>query len=127
MKKLVLTAVLAFSLATSYANVNPTNPTTATSTETVLSSELTPFCKAIVLGKVDLVKQMIALGEDVNQKSLGKTPAMFAARYNHAEILELLINNGADLSTKSDTEKLTAAQFAKISKAADAIEVLSKK
>ena len=30
------------------------------------------------------------------------TPAMFAARYNKAEILELLIENGADLKIKSD-------------------------
>ena len=51
------------------------------------------------------------------------TPAMFAARYNKAEILELLIANGANLKTKSD-KGYTAEKIAELSNASDALEVL---
>ena len=63
----------------------------------VLKIELNSFCKAIMKGDIDTVKKLINLGENVNKKSLGMTPAIFAARYNKAKILELLIDNGADL------------------------------
>ena len=66
------------------------------------------------------------MGEDINQKSLGKTPAMYAARYNKADILSLLIEKGADLSVKSDQEKQTAEEFAVNSNAKETIEVLKK-
>ncbi len=56
----------------------------------ILGFELNSFCKAIVQGDYEAVKKMIELGEDINQKSLGKTPAIYAARYNKVEILKLL-------------------------------------
>lgn len=127
MKKIIVTFVLALGLFTANANViTVTEPTTTPSetTEAVMNSSLNPFCKAIMLGKIDLVKQMISLGEDINGKCLGKTPAMYAARYNRAEILKLLIDNGADLSIKSDEEKYTAAKFAELSNAAEAMAII---
>lgn len=87
------------------------------------SAEINSFCKAIVQGDLDTVKKLISLGEDVNQKSLGKTPAMFAARYNRAEILKVLIENGADLTLKCD-RGFTVKKYAELSKAHDALNVI---
>jgi hypothetical protein len=63
---------------------------------------LNSYCNAIFKGDLQIVKSMISLGEDVNQKSLGMTPAIFAARYKRAEILELPIANGLKLKIKCD-------------------------
>lgn len=81
------------------------------------------FCKAIVKGDIETVKGLIALGKDVNQKSLGMTPAIFAARYNRAEILTVLIANGADLNIRSD-KGYSAVELAKRSNAHEALRVL---
>jgi ankyrin repeat protein len=51
---------------------------------------------------------------------------MFAARYNKAKIVQLLIANGAKLSTKSDKGKITALEMAKRSKAHDAFKIIKK-
>jgi len=85
--------------------------------------ELNSFCKAIMKGDIETVKSMIALGEDVNKKSLGMTPAIFAARYNKPEILKLLIANGADLSIRSD-KGYTIKKHAELSNAKEALEVI---
>ncbi len=127
MKKTIVTFVLAMATLVVSAATEPTptiTTTNSTSETLIVESSLNPFCKAILLGKTALVKEMIALGEDVNQKSLGKTPAMYAARFNKAEILEILITEGADLSIKSDREKYTAEKFAELSNAEEALEVI---
>lgn len=85
--------------------------------------EINSFCKAIVKGDLEMVKSLISLGEDVNQKSLGKTPAIFAARYNRVEILKVLISNGADLSIKCD-RGYSIKKHAKLSKAHDALKII---
>ncbi len=87
-------------------------------------TELSTFCKAIINGDIDLVKKLIALGEDVNKKSLGKTPAIYAARYNQVEILKVLIANGADLSIKSNSG-YTIAEIAEMSHAKEALRVIN--
>ena len=124
MKKTILIVASACLLAVSgvYAENKTTNEFTGT-TIIVKNLEINSFCKAILKGDIETVKKLIELGEDVNQKSLGMTPAMFAARYNKAEILELLIQNGANLSTKSDNG-YTAKKLAKLSKASEALAVL---
>ncbi len=81
------------------------------------------FCKAIVKGDLETVKKLIALGEDVDQKSLGKTPAIFAARYNRAQILKALISNGADLDIKCD-RGLSIKKYAELSNATDALRII---
>ena len=68
---------------------------------------------------------MLAFGEDVNQKSDGMTPIMYAAKYNRTEILELLIAKGADLKAKSDKE-MTAIRYAELHGAKDAYQILEK-
>jgi len=85
--------------------------------------DISSFCKAIIKGDVDLVKKMIALGEDVNQKSLGKTPAHYAARYNKPEILDLLIKNGANLKKRCD-QGYTVKKYAEMAQAMDALKVI---
>ena len=104
MKKTVLTvaaAIMLMATASVEANYNQKvgNDIDAI---LVLESELNTFCKAIMKGDIETVKKLINLGEDVNKKSLGMTPAIFAARYNKAQILELLIENGADLRIRSN-------------------------
>lgn len=81
------------------------------------------FCNAIMKGDLQTVQRMIELGEDVNQKSLGMTPLHFAARYNKAEILEVLIANGADLKKRCD-KGYTVKKYAELSAADDALKVL---
>ena len=81
------------------------------------------FCNAIMKGDLDTVKKMISLGEDVNQKFMGMTPAHFAARYNKAEILEVLIANGADLKKRCD-KGYTIKKYAELSNASEALAVL---
>ncbi len=92
----------------------------------VCSVKINSFCKAIVQGDTATVKRLIALGEDVNQKSLGMTPAIFAARFNKVEILQLLIENGADLGQKCD-KGWTIKKHAELSKATDVLAVLESK
>lgn len=86
--------------------------------------EINSFCKAIIQGDVDLVKKMIALGEDVNQKSLGKTPAHYAARYNKPKILEVLIQNGANIKKRCD-QGYTVKKYAELADAKEALEVIN--
>ncbi len=86
-------------------------------------AEINPFCKAIMQGDLATVQRLIELGENVNQKSLGKTPAIFAARYNRADILQVLIDHGADLSITCE-KGFTARKHATLSNAQAALEVL---
>ena len=92
-------------------------------TEYVAKVEVNAFCKAIMQGDISTVKRLIGLGEDVNKKSLGMTPAIFAARYNKVEILEVLIANGADLSRKCN-KGWSIEKYAKISNAKEVLAIL---
>lgn len=127
MKKLIVpmfACLFAFSTinATSLSNPVKTNPTEFTS----FSSSVSAFCKLIQMGKYEAVASLIKAGENVNKKSNGLTPLMFAARHNKAKIAQLLIDNGAKLNLKSDRGNMTALKIAKRSKAVDAIKVIKK-
>ncbi|WP_419212362.1 ankyrin repeat domain-containing protein [Maribacter sp. X9] len=87
------------------------------------NDSISALCKAAMKGDVDQVRSLIATGEALNEKSLGLTPAMFAARYNKAEVLKVLMLNGANLNIKSD-KGYTAKEYAKMSNAKDVLEVL---
>lgn len=115
---IVIFAMVGHAFATEKIVTNATSPT-----KFELGVEINSFCNAIVKGDFDAVKKMIELGEDVNRKSLGMTPAIFAARYNKVEILKLLIANGADLSRKSDNG-WTIKKHAELSNAKDALAVI---
>ena len=124
MRKTILTVVAALTLAVTgvYAESNSNSDLAITNT-TIVDAKLNSFCKAIMQGDFDTVKRMIELGEDVNEKSLGMSPAIFASRYNKAKILELLIENGADLTLKCD-KGFTAKKHAELSNAVDALAVI---
>jgi len=110
---LAVSGVSANELGTKANNVNLTT----------VAPELSAFCKAVMQGDVETVKKFIELGEDVNQKSLGRAPIHYAARYNRAEVLQVLIDNGADLKKRCD-KGMTAKKYAKMSNAKEALEVL---
>lgn len=125
MKKTVLTVATALLLmATASMEANHDQRKINGVTITALTKvELSSFCRAIMQGDVATVKKLINLGEDVNKKSLGMTPAIFAARYNKAEILELLIENGADLKKRCN-KGWSIEKHAKLSNAQDVLAVL---
>ena len=124
MRKTILTVAAAFMVAITGLSAKEISMVTdASITKNVKNVDISSFCMAIVKGDYNTVKSLIALGEDVNQKSLGMTPAMFAARYNKVEIQELLIENGADLKIKSN-KGFSVKKYAELSKATDALAVL---
>jgi len=124
MRKTILTVAAAFMVAITGLSAKEISMVTdASITKNVKNVDISSFCMAIVKGDYSTVKSLIALGEDVNQKSLGMTPAMFAARYNKGEILELLIENGADLKIKSN-KGFSVKKYAELSNATDALAIL---
>ena len=125
MKKLILPMLICLF---TFSTINATDSNSETKTvkvEIVKTYEVSSFCKLIQMGDYEAVKALIKSGEDVNKKSNGLTPLMFAARHNKAKIAKLLIDNGAKLKTKSDKGgRMTALQIAERSKAIDAIKVI---
>lgn len=93
--------------------------------EVVYSTNVSAFCKLITTGDYDSVENMIKAGTNINEKSVGMTPLMYAARYNRVPIVKLLIANGAKLNAKSD-KGYTALKYAKLSNADDAYKVIEK-
>lgn len=89
-----------------------------------VNDEISSLCKAVMKGDIDQVRSLIAIGEELNEKSLGLTPAMYAARYNKAEVLKVLLLNGANLNIKSD-QGYTAKEYAKMSNAKDVLSVIN--
>lgn len=60
--------------------------------------------KAILKGRVEEVRKLIALGVDVNKTVLGETALHTAARTsepNAVKILQILLHNGADIEAKN--------------------------
>ncbi|MFV0247478.1 MAG: ankyrin repeat domain-containing protein [Tenacibaculum sp.] len=91
--------------------------------KSIATREISTFCKMIRSGNYENVKALINNGTDINRKSLGLTPLMYAARYNRVDILKLLIKKGARLSTKSK-QGHTALDYAKMSKATEAYDII---
>lgn len=125
MKKLIL-PIIACVFAISSVNAKSVETIEKNNSEIVstYSYKVNNFCKLIQMGNYEAVKALIEAGENVNAKSNGMTPLMFAARHNKAKIAKLLIKNGAKLKAKSDKSRLTALDLAKRSKAMDAVKVL---
>lgn len=122
MKKTIIISAMAlcFSMATANAksiNLNVDNLTSVT------TLKVNSFCVSIAKGDIETVKKLISLGEDVNQKSDGMTPVMYAAKFNRTEILKLLIERGADLKAQS-IKKMTALDYAKLHGAKDTYQII---
>lgn len=124
MRKTILTVAVAFLITvTGVIAKETTSQIDVSRIKTYENFDINSFCKAIMQGDIEIVKRLIDLGEDVNKKSLGMTPAIFAARYNKAEILQLLIDSGADLRIKSD-KGYSVKKYAELSNAMDALSVI---
>lgn len=82
-----------------------------------------PLCVAISKGDAATAKKIIEYGADVNETYNGMTPLMIAARYNNVEMINLLIEKGANLKTK-DEKGNTALKHAELSNAKEAVEIL---
>ena len=66
----------------------------------------TAFHFATFHNRIDIVKQLLDGGADVNRQTRNKnTPLHYAARNNNSEVARLLINNGADVSIVNDRNK----------------------
>lgn len=120
MKKILF----AIALTTASLSVASTKLVSQIEINNVNYLEVNTFCKLIKQGNYDAVKAMIESGENINKKSTGLTPLMFAARYNRAKIAKLLIDNGAKLNIKSERGSYTALKWAELSKATETIEVI---
>ncbi|MFL9844008.1 ankyrin repeat domain-containing protein [Flavobacterium rhizosphaerae] len=83
----------------------------------------TPLAVAIAKGDIEAVKKFIEYGVDVNESSNGMTPLMVAARYNQAEIINLLVENGANLKT-TDSNGFSALKYAQLSNAEKAVKTI---
>jgi len=130
MKNVFLTVILFVGLA---VNAKPITTNQSTSKAdltldnlivTTIITETDAFCTLIKLGNYEAVKDMIKAGADVNKKSVGLTPLMYAARQNRVKIVKLLITHGANIKAKSD-RGYTALKYAKMSKAHDAAQLIS--
>jgi len=122
MKNLLLTFALCMGLGL-HANTIPTTYDNVSTTKYITESDA--FCTLIQHGNILAVKSMIEVGTNVNAKSNGLTPLMYAARQNKVEIVKLLLANGANIKAKGD-RGLTALQWAKLTKAHDAYALLKK-
>lgn len=122
MKKTFIITAIAFCFAMVVTKAN-SEINSGSSIKVETFSKISPFCMAVSKGDVVTVKKLIELGSDVNEKSNGMTPAMYAARYNRVEVLKLLISKGAKLNVKS-ANGYTAKRYAEISNATDALFVI---
>ena len=84
---------------------------------------VSPLNVAISKGDIETVKKFIEYGADVNQISEDMTPLMIAARSNKAEIMKILLENGARPNEKNE-RGYTALKYAQLSNATDAIAIL---
>ena len=126
MKKTILMIALIVGASFTTANATERNIESAKTSNKVTVTKIVkvnPFCVAISKGDFETVKKMIQFGEIVNKTSNGKTPLMYAARYNRVKIINLLLENGAEVDIK-DKGGRTAVDYAKISKALKAKKIL---
>ncbi|CAM1371260.1 conserved exported protein of unknown function [Tenacibaculum soleae] len=121
MKKFIFTTL---AIALSFGTITASEINKTALNTVIEYPNVNTFCKLITSGNFEAVKAMVENGTDVNKKSTGLTPLMFAARYNKTKIVTLLIKNGAKLKTKSK-KGYTALQYAKVSKANDAYKVIA--
>ncbi|NER12432.1 hypothetical protein GWK08_03185 [Leptobacterium flavescens] len=124
MKKTVFLLAIAFAAVSFSARANTEmSPIHSEGTEITTDVGINAFCMAIAKGDMETVKKLIEQGENVNKKSRGMTPAMWAARYNRVEILKLLIDKGANLHLRSN-QGFKALKYAEAAGAKEAMQVI---
>lgn len=125
MKKTV--AILALALGLSTPNLNATNDLLVLRANNSVEKtvEVSPLCKAVATGNVEVVKSLIEQGADVNAKSNGMQPIHYAAKYNRVELIKILITAGSDVHTLCD-KGYSALRHAEKSNATDAAQFLKR-
>ena len=124
MKNHILTAALAFGLIASANSIEGNNLQADLQNVTEMSIvEVSPFCQSISKNDIETVKKLIKMGVSVNKFSGGKSPLMYAARYNRVEIIKLLVDKGADIKAV-DKHGSSAFRYAERSGAIEAQELL---
>ncbi|MCG7521739.1 ankyrin repeat domain-containing protein [Ruegeria sp. Ofav3-42] len=83
-----------------------------------------PIHFACMAGQIDAVRVLLERGADPNASSLLGTPLIIAAGRKHAEIVELLLNNGADLELAGGKEKHAPMHAAAHAGATDIVLIL---
>lgn len=126
MKQLSFIFLLMAGTLIANANFSIEHHSSSEKLSTVKVTNVSPFCMAIVKGDFETVKKLIDMGADINAKSNGLTPLMYAAKYNRIEILNLLIEKGVNLKAKDSKKGFTALKFAELSNATEAKKVLEK-
>ena len=73
---------------------------------------LTPLMNAAAMGNIEVVRDLLRAGADVNQVGPRRSTAlMFAAGSGHLDVVKELVDNGADLELSEDGG-WTALRFA---------------
>ncbi|MEL0457475.1 ankyrin repeat domain-containing protein [Flavobacteriaceae bacterium SZ-1-7] len=121
MKKTIIISAIALCFSITFVNATTQHSTKNYNVEAYF--KVNTFCVSIAKGDLETVQKLIARGADVNAKSNGMTPAMYAAKFNRTDILKLLITHGADLKAKSD-KKMTALKYAELHGAKDAAAII---
>jgi ankyrin repeat protein len=81
------------------------------------------FCRLVQIGNYNAVKNCITKGNNVNEISNRLTPLMYAARHNRTDIVKLLIENGANLKTRT-CQGFTALKWAKLANATESYNII---
>ena len=121
MKKTIIISAIALCFSIVSVNATPVNQTVNYEVETFF--KVNSFCVSIAKGDIETVQKLISRGADINAKSNGMTPVMYAAKFNRTDILKLLIVHGANLKSKSD-KKMTALKYAQLHGAKDAEAII---
>lgn len=125
MKKSLVIIAIVFGFMVTSVNAKPATEIKTTSETSFVNSKVNAFCLSVIRGDVETVKKLISYGVDVNQKSNGKAPLHYAAKYNRADVVKLLVKNGAKMNVRCD-KGYTVMKYAKLSNAKDVIAVLEK-
>ena len=84
-----------------------------------------PMNIAISKGDIKMVIKFLEYGTDVNKITEDDmTPLMTAARYNKAEIMKILLGQGARPGAKN-SKGFTALKYAQLSNATEAVAILN--
>jgi len=121
MKKSLITGV-ALVLVFTNLSMASNNASSKIQTQILAFLEL-PLHLAISRGDIDSVRKFIKYGVDVNKMVKDMTPLMVAALHNEAEIIKILLANGAKPSDKNE-KGYKALNYAEFSSAKDAIAIL---
>ena len=123
MKKSIFITVIALGLSLGNVNATTTYSQEANVYAQTSISRVSTFCTAIAKGDIETFRNLVSNGVNIDKKSNGMTPVMYAAKFNRVEILKILIAYGADLESKSN-DGITALNYAKKSNANAAVALL---